>query len=106
VHQLDDTLIFGMFASRLHMGRRWFSAMGRTTTRGATQLTLRQHMLAQEDNPMDGESISFEFQSYFHMLASELSPWFTLLSPWFTILSLWFTLVSWVFLILRLILGS
>jgi hypothetical protein len=46
---------------------------------------------------MDGESISFEFQNYSHMLAIELSPWFTLLSPWFT-------LVDWVFLILRLIL--
>jgi hypothetical protein len=42
-------------------------------------------MLAQEDKPMDNESISFRFQSYAHMLAIELSPWFTLLSPWFTI---------------------
>jgi hypothetical protein len=48
---------------------------------------------------MDGESISFGFQSYAHMFAIELSPWFTLLSPWFT-------LVGWVFLILQLILGS
>jgi hypothetical protein len=63
VHQLDDAFIFGMFASRLHMGRRWLSAMGRTTTGGASQSTLRQHMLAQEDKPMDGESISFGFQS-------------------------------------------
>jgi hypothetical protein len=57
VHQLGDALIFGMFASRLRMGRRWFSAMGRTTTRGASQTTLRQHMLAQEDKSMDSESI-------------------------------------------------
>jgi hypothetical protein len=63
-------------------------------------------MLAQEDKPMDSESISFGLQTYSHMLAIELSPWFTLLSPWFTILSPWFTLVCWVFLILRLILGS
>jgi hypothetical protein len=55
---------------------------------------------------MDSESISFGLQTYSHMLAIELSPWFTLLSPWFTILSPWFTLVCWVFLILRLILGS
>jgi hypothetical protein len=88
------------------MGRRWFSAMGRTMTGGASQSTLGQHMLAQEDKPMDSDSISFEFQNYSHMLTIELSPWFILLSPWFTILSPWFTLVGWVFLILRLILGS
>jgi hypothetical protein len=58
-------------------------------------------MLAQEDNPMDGNSISFGFQSYAH-----ISPWFSLLSPWFTILSPWFTLVGLVFFILRLILRS
>jgi hypothetical protein len=57
VHQLGDALIFGMFSSRLRMGRRWFSAMGRTTTGGASQSILRQHMLAQKDKPMDGESI-------------------------------------------------
>jgi hypothetical protein len=57
VHQLGDALIFGMFTSRLHMGRRWFSAMDMTTIGGASQLTLRQHMLAQEDKPMDGEGI-------------------------------------------------
>jgi hypothetical protein len=57
VHQLGDALIFGMFASRLRMGRRWFSTMGRTTIGGASQSTLRQHILAQEDKPMDGESI-------------------------------------------------
>jgi hypothetical protein len=55
---------------------------------------------------MNGESISFRFQNYFHMLAIELSPWFTLLSLWFTIISPLFTLVGWVFLILPLILGS
>jgi hypothetical protein len=33
-----------MFASRLHMGRRWFGTMGRTTIGGANQSTLRQHM--------------------------------------------------------------
>ena len=57
VHQLDDALIFGMFVSRLRMGRRWFNAMGRSTIGGASQSTLRQHMLAQEDKPMDGEII-------------------------------------------------
>ena len=57
VHQLGDALIFGMFASRLRMGRRWFNAMGRSTIGGASQSTLRQHMLAQEDKPMDGEII-------------------------------------------------
>jgi hypothetical protein len=46
VHQLGDALIYGMFASRLRMGRRWFSAMGRTTIREANQSTLRHHMLA------------------------------------------------------------
>jgi hypothetical protein len=50
-------------------------------------------MLAQEDKPMEGESILFGFKNYSHMLAIELSPWFTLLSPWFTLL-------GWVFLIL------
>jgi hypothetical protein len=99
VHQLGDALIFGMFASRLRMGRRWFSAMDKTTTGGANQSTLRQYMLAQEDKPMDSESIWFGFQIYSHMLAIELSPWFTQLSAWFI-------LVGWVFLILRLILGS
>ena len=49
---------------------------------------------------MDGESISFGFQSYAHMLAIELILWFTLLSTWFTILSPWFILVGWVFFIL------
>jgi hypothetical protein len=48
---------------------------------------------------MDGENISFGFQNYSHMLAIELSPWFTILTPWFT-------LVGWVFLILRLIQGA
>jgi hypothetical protein len=57
VHQLGDVLIFGMFASKLRMGRRWFNAMDRTTIGGASQSTLRQHMLAHEDKPMDGESI-------------------------------------------------
>jgi hypothetical protein len=98
VHQLDDALIFGMFASRLRMGRRWFSAMCRTTTRGASQSSLRQHMLAQEDKPMDDESISFRFTNYSHVLAIELIPWFTILSPWFAIIIPWFTLVGWVFL--------
>jgi hypothetical protein len=88
-----------LFASRLHMGRRWFNAMDRSTIGGACQSTLRQHMLAQEDNPMDGGIIWFGFQNYPHMFAIQLS-------PWFTILSAWFTLVGWVFLILRLILGS
>jgi hypothetical protein len=46
-----------MFSSRIHMGMRWFSAICRTTTGGATQLTLRQHMLAQEDKLMASESI-------------------------------------------------
>jgi hypothetical protein len=41
---------------------------------------------------MDSESISFGFQSYAHMLAIELSSWFTLLSPWFNV-------VGWVFLL-------
>jgi hypothetical protein len=54
-------------------------------------------MLAQEDKPMDGESISFGFRNYAHMLAIELSAWFTLLCRWLTLLSLWFTLVGWVF---------
>jgi hypothetical protein len=57
VHLLGDALIFGMFASRLRMGRRWFNAMDRSTIGGASQSTLRQHMLAQEDKPMDGGSI-------------------------------------------------
>jgi hypothetical protein len=54
VHQFGDALIFGIVASRLRMGRRWFNAMDRSTIRGASQSTLRQHMLAQEDKPMDG----------------------------------------------------
>jgi hypothetical protein len=57
VHQLDDALIFGMFASRLRMGKIWFIAMDRTTIGGARLSTLRQHMLAQEHKTMDGESI-------------------------------------------------
>jgi hypothetical protein len=57
VHQVGDALIFGMFASRLRMGKRLFSAMDRTTIGEASQSTLEQHMLAQEDKPMDGESI-------------------------------------------------
>jgi hypothetical protein len=43
-----------LFASRLRMGRRWFNAMDRSMIGGASQSTLRQHMLAQEDKPMDG----------------------------------------------------
>jgi hypothetical protein len=39
------------------MDKRWFSIMDRTTIGGASQSTLRQHMLAQEDKTMDGESI-------------------------------------------------
>jgi hypothetical protein len=46
-----------MFASMLHMDRRWFSAMDKTTIGGASQSTLRQLMLAQEDKPMDSKSI-------------------------------------------------
>jgi hypothetical protein len=106
MHQLGDALIFGLFASRIHMGRRWFSSMGRTMTRGASQSTLRQHMLVQEDKPMDGESIWFGFQNYSHMLVIELGLGFTLVTPWFIILSACFTHVGWVFLILQLIPGS
>jgi hypothetical protein len=73
--------------------------MGWTTIGGTSQSTLRQHMLVQEDKPMDDESIWFGFQNCSHMLVIEPSPWFTLLSAWFT-------LVGWVFLIPRLILGS
>jgi hypothetical protein len=40
VHQHGDALIFGIFDSRFHMGRKWFSVMGRTTTGGASQSTL------------------------------------------------------------------
>jgi hypothetical protein len=43
-----------LFASRLRMGRRWFNAMDRSTIGGASQSTLRKHMLAYEDKPMDG----------------------------------------------------
>jgi hypothetical protein len=43
-----------LFASRIRMGRRWFNAMDRSMIGGASQSTLRQHMLAQEDKPMDG----------------------------------------------------
>jgi hypothetical protein len=43
-----------LFASRLRMGTRWFNAMDRSMIGGASQSTLRQHMLAQEDKPMDG----------------------------------------------------
>jgi hypothetical protein len=46
VHLLGDALIFGMFASKLHMGRRWFNAMDMSTIGGAIQSTLRQHLLA------------------------------------------------------------
>jgi hypothetical protein len=49
-------------------------------------------MLMQEDKPMNGESISFVFLWYAHMLA--------------VVRSLWFTHVGWIFLIRRLILGS
>jgi hypothetical protein len=45
VHQHDDGLIFGVFASRHHIGRRWFITMSNTMTGGANQSTLRQHML-------------------------------------------------------------
>ena len=57
VHQPGNEHIFGMFASSLCMGRRLFSAMGRTTIGGTSQSTLRQDMLVQEDKPMDDESI-------------------------------------------------
>jgi hypothetical protein len=43
-----------LFAYRLRMGRRWFNAMDRSTIGGASQSPPRQHMLAQEDKPMDG----------------------------------------------------
>jgi hypothetical protein len=43
-----------LFASRLRMGKRWFNAMGMSTIGGASQSTLRQHMLVQEDKSMDG----------------------------------------------------
>jgi hypothetical protein len=36
------------------MGRIWFNAMYRSTIGGASQSTLMQHMIAQEDKPMDG----------------------------------------------------
>jgi hypothetical protein len=41
------------------MGNRWLSTMGRTMTRGASQLTQRQHMLVLEDKPMDGKLWSY-----------------------------------------------
>jgi hypothetical protein len=65
--------------------------MGRTMTGGANQLTLRQHMLAQEDKPMDGENISFNFEvMLMHVI----------------VMSMWFTPLGWVYLIHRLTLGS
>jgi hypothetical protein len=66
--------------------------MGRTMTEGANQLTQTRHMLAQEDKPIDSESTSFQILSYAHMLV---------ILP-----SIWFTTVGWVYLILRLTLGS
>jgi hypothetical protein len=43
-------------------------------TGGPNQSTSRQHILAQEDNPMDGESISFRFLCNAIMLVIVLSP--------------------------------
>jgi hypothetical protein len=63
-----------------------------TMVGGGKQLTLRQHMLAQEVMPMDNESISFLFLNYVQMLA--------------IVLSLWFTHVGWIYLILQMTLGS
>jgi hypothetical protein len=62
VHQLGDALICAMFASRLHMGRRWFRAMGRTMTGGASQSTLRRHMLAQRASPWTVRVFHFDFK--------------------------------------------
>jgi hypothetical protein len=77
VHHLHDVLIFGVFSFRQHLGSRWLSAMGGTMFGEANQLTIRQHRLAQEDKPMDGESILFGFLSYAHMLTIVPSLWFT-----------------------------
>jgi hypothetical protein len=63
-----------------------------TMVAGGKQLTLRQHMLAQEVMPMDNEIISFLFLSYVQMLM--------------VVLSLWFTLVGWIYLILQMTIGS
>jgi hypothetical protein len=61
-HLFGDAIIFGMFASRLRMGKRWFNAMDRSTIRGASQSTLRQHMLAHEDKTMDGGLFDLDFK--------------------------------------------
>jgi hypothetical protein len=48
-------------------------------------------MLAQEDKPMDGENISFNFEvMLMHVI----------------VMSMWFTPLGWVYLIHRLTLGS
>jgi hypothetical protein len=49
-------------------------------------------MLAQEDKLRDGDSFSFRFLSYVHMLV--------------IILMMWFNTIALVYLILRLTLGS
>jgi hypothetical protein len=62
VHQHDDAFILGMFTSRIHMGRRWFSAIGRTTTRGAIESTLRQLVVVQEDKPWTVRVFHLDFE--------------------------------------------
>jgi hypothetical protein len=74
------------------MGSKCLSTKGMTMVAGGKQLTLRQHMLAQEVMPMDNEIISFLFLSYVQMLM--------------VVLSLWFTLVGWIYLILQMTIGS
>ncbi|KAL5647682.1 hypothetical protein ACJX0J_042037, partial [Zea mays] len=51
-----QTAIDRLLSFWLRMGRRWFNAMDKSTIGGASQSTLRQHMLAQEDKPMDATS--------------------------------------------------
>jgi hypothetical protein len=72
VHLFGDALIFGIVCLQASYGQEMVQPMDRSTIGGASQSTLRQHMLAQEDKPMDGGIIWFGFQNYPHMLV-----WFT-----------------------------
>lgn len=87
LHHLHDVFLCGVLFSRWHMVSKWLSSMARTMTRGANQLTLRWHMLPQEDKPMDSENSSFFFQV---LLMLAIVP------------SLWCTLIGWVYFIHRL----
>jgi hypothetical protein len=57
VHQFGDALIFGIVCLQASYGQEMVQRHGQEYDWRSQPIDLRQHMLAQEDKPMDGRII-------------------------------------------------